>query len=59
MRELSIKEYAIQSALGTLSKYKVTIEKLDADSHSFLCSIPIRAGNQVDALHKAWKKIRE
>jgi hypothetical protein len=59
MRELSAKEHKIQLALGTLSKYKVTIEKLDGNSPTFLCSIPIKAASQIDALHKAWKKKRK
>lgn len=59
MRELRQKEYGIQLALGTLSKYKVTIDKIDGRTTTRLCSIPIKAVNQVDALHKAWKKKRK
>jgi hypothetical protein len=59
MRELSKKEWQVQSAVGTLSKYRVTIEKLNGNSRTMLCSIPIEAANQVDALHKAWKKKRK
>jgi hypothetical protein len=58
MRELSQKEYQMQSALGTLSKYKVMIERIDNGRDTILCSIPVKAANVVDALHKAWKKKR-
>jgi len=48
-------------AIGTLSKYRVRIEKFDDNSKrwTFLRDIPIKAVNQVDALHKAWMKKRK
>lgn len=57
MRELSQKEYKIQNALGTLKKYRITIEVCDGNKTK-LITIPIKAVNLVDALHKAWKKKR-
>ena len=59
MRELSQKEHRIQKALGLLEKFRVTIEKRDGSTWTFLCSITVEAENQVDALHKAWKKKRK
>lgn len=59
MRELSHKEHKVQSALGTLSRYRVTIEIVEEGRTSMLCSTPVKASNLVDALHKLWKKKRK
>ena len=59
MRELSYKEHEIQSALGTLSRYRVTVAIVEGGKSTVLCTTPIRALNLVDALHKVWKKKRK
>lgn len=59
MRELSHKEHKVQSALGTLSMYRVTVAIVEGRKSIVLCTTPIRASNLVDALHKVWKRKRK
>ena len=59
MREISFKEYKVQTALGSLTRFRVTVQKIEGGETITLIRIPIEAANWVDALHKAWKKKRK
>jgi hypothetical protein len=52
-------EYEVQAAAGTLKKYRITVRLEDKSGSTTLLTIPVKAANPVDAIHKAWKKKRK